>query len=244
MALLFQLGSGALPPARPGPEPAGLGTAARPGRVARRPGSRCASSAPGRRGAAGVAGDDVDRQRKLLHHAAVSPSAAGSPSCRTRRPPPQGSSTAANSFMTTVQTPVKKPGRNWPSRMSARAGSGWILKVWARGTGRVRAVQKTMSQSAASSRAQVGVPGARVAIKIFVWQELQAVHEDAGHVSASGLALRTRAMWPSCRLPMVGTKAGRWRPAGQARSSGRCGRTWEVVMFTRRAGCRPGSCRS
>ena len=50
--------------------------------------------------------------------------------------------------------------------------------------------------------------GARVFVEILTLPELQAVDEYAdNNVVGAFLASRTRARWPSCRLPIVGTKA-------------------------------------
>jgi len=59
-----------------------------------------------------------------------------------------------NSFITTVQTPVKKPGRNAPSRMSASAGSGCTLNSCGSGYRSFSRGANRMSQPASCSWAQ------------------------------------------------------------------------------------------
>ena len=75
---------------------------------------------------------------------------------------------------------MKKPGRKWPSRMSASAGSGMHLAGLGLGVERLFVGRE---QHVAAGRAQlvaVAVPGARIGVEVLVRQELQAVDEDAG----------------------------------------------------------------
>ena len=56
-------------------------------------------------------------------------------------------------------------------------------------------------------------------IEVFVGTELQPIHEHAGDdVSACSVAcFSEEVMWPSCKLPIVGTKATRSEAWGARR---------------------------
>ena len=66
----------------------------------------------------------------------------------------------------------------------------------------------------------IALEGARVGIEIFAGRELQPVYEDAADHGGRGLGRELSSdRWPSCRLPMVGTKDARSVPASARRSS-------------------------
>ena len=113
-------------------------------------------------GAPGFAGHDLDRQRELPHHVAhhhqlLVVLLAEHRDARAAR--------SRSSFITTVHTPTKKPGRKWPSRMSASAGSRVHLVGLRLGVERllVGREQHVAAGRRAASRSRF--PGARVACR-------------------------------------------------------------------------------
>ena len=110
---------------------------------------------------------------------------------------------------------MKKPGRNWPSRDVGQGRVGLDLQVCGSGVQVVRAVNDDVAVGGLQPGA-IGVPCA--AVKIFVWQRTAGGSRcwqlDQRVGQWPGLA--HQAMWPSCRLPMVGRRRG----AGARRWSG------------------------
>ncbi len=107
------------------PSAQGLGQGHRLG-AARGSGSRSGRQCEAVVGARGVDALHLRWAARTAGPSAGSRRAAGGPSCRTH-----GHArlrTHWNSSITTVHTPVKNPGRKWPSRMSAMAGSGVDLE--------------------------------------------------------------------------------------------------------------------
>jgi hypothetical protein len=132
----------------------------------------------------------------------------------TAVPPPQGSNTAEQLHDHGADA-GEEAGAELAFQNVGQAGSGWTLKVCGSGYRSLSRGAKTMSQPAAAAwrSRRPRCAGSCRSLR----QELQAVHEDAGHQRVGQwLAWRTRAMWPSCRLPMVGTKAGRGAGQGGA----------------------------
>ena len=116
-----------------------------------------------------------------------------------------------------MATPVKKAGAKVAFQQVGQGGVGVHLEGLGLGVQVGLARGKQHVAACGLQGGAVGFPGAGVAVKVFVGQELQAVHKMLATVtSPRGLAWRTRLMWPSCRLPMVGTKAGGGRGQGLA----------------------------
>ena len=151
-----------------------------------------------------------------------------------------------SSFSTTVSTPSKKPGRNWPSSTRPIGPASAVTSGLPAGYISAAGRGENQVHPFGGAHGQVVVQGARVAIKILAGPELERVDEDRHHDAAGGLAsaaaARSRVACPACSAPMVGTRmtapVGRrarrrvrpWSARAPAAPLARCGLTrWHTA---------------
>ena len=165
----------------------------------------------------GFGGDDVGRQRELVAHARARSSTADSPSCRTPR-------RAAARTTSASSPPCTRPGRN---RGGIRLrGCRPDHAADARGTPAAPDTDPSRSARTARRRFPSGACRCRLrSVRGYLSKSSFGPNCSrftkmlATTGSPCWRARRISDRWPSCRLPMVGTKAVRFWPRNWSRNS-------------------------